>query len=140
MTEKLSWQPISQLSALARYIDEALERAQQQRESIHLLPIEELDDTRLTGIIESVLIQQRSLMPVEEQLVRWQSVHLDAAQRAEVTRVRAQLATLQLVLNSILIVLYEMKQAMIEHMLAHPDAHIRFNALMLKLAEPPSQD
>jgi hypothetical protein len=131
------WQPITQLSLIARHIDGMLESASEQY--ANLLQAQPkpyvLDDYTIGRVREVFTTQQNDLWLFDEQLRRWQTGQLSTAQREEVERLVGQMAKLRQVIVDILNLADELKEGTIEKQLAKSDEQLGLEFLLRHFPE-----
>ncbi len=126
------WQPIRMLPTLARHIDGMLEADREQYETLleakpkpHVL-----DNATVARVISVFTKQQQDFWLFEEQLKRWQSGPLTAAQRQEVERLVGQMRALRQNNEKVLRLSRELAQGTIEKQLAKSDAELGLEFLL----------
>lgn len=131
------WQPISKLSLLSTHIDGMLEAAEEQYQTLQLARPKPhvLDDYTVKRVIEVFTVQQNDLWIFDEQLQRWGSQSLTAAQRQEVARLTGQMSRLGQVITDILALAHELKHGTIEQVLSKSDAELGLDFLLRRLSE-----
>jgi hypothetical protein len=125
------WQPISQLPLLAQHIDGMLESASVQHDLLQQARPRPyvLDDYTVGRVKEVFTTQQGDLWLFDEQLERWKTLSLTAAQRQEVERLVAQMQQLHAVIAAILELAKELEQGTIERQLAKSDLELGLEVL-----------
>ena len=110
------WQPITQLSLIARVIDGMLESAQEQyRIVLQARPRPRvLDASTLGRMIAALRAHQDDLEIFDDQLRCWHCLPLALVQRQEIERLTGQLSQLRQVIITTLAVAGELKERPIE--------------------------
>ena len=131
------WQPITQLSLIARHIDGMVESASEQYANLLQARPKPyvLDDYTVGRVREVFTTQQNDLWLFDEQLKRWKAGQLSAAQRVEVERLVGQMAKLRQVIDSILNLADELKEGTIEKQLAKSDEQLGLEFLLSHFPE-----
>ena len=126
------WEPIAQLSLIARHIDGMLESASEQYANLLQARPKPyvLDDYTVGRVREVFTTQQNDLWLFDEQLRRWQTGQLSTAQRKEVERLVGQMAKLRQVIANILQLANELQEGTIEKQLAKSDEHLGLEFLL----------
>jgi hypothetical protein len=137
-TPQPNWQPISALPIMATALDEMLELAIQQQANLQQAKARPylLDDQTVERIISVFSQQANDLWLFAEQLRRWSSENLKAAQRKEVTRLEGQLEQLRLQIEAILASADELKAGTIESLLGKSELNLALDVLSGKLKLP----
>ncbi len=131
------WQPISMLPTLDRHIDGMLEADREQYETLLEAKPKPyvLDNATVARIISVFSTQAKDFWLFEEQLKRWQSGTLTAAQRQEVERLLMQMHALRENNEKILVLARELAQGTIEKQLAKSDAELGLEFLLRGLSQ-----
>ncbi len=131
------WQPITQLSLIARHIDGMVESANEQYGTLSEARPKPyvLDDYTVQRVIDVFTTQQNDLWLFDEQLRRWKAGQLTRVQRQEVERLVGQMAKLRQVIDSILKLAEELKEGTIEKQLAKSDEQLGLEFLLRHLPE-----
>ena len=126
------WQPIAQLSLIARHIDSVVESASEQYANLLQARPKPyvLDDYTLERVIAVFTTQQKDLWLFDEQLRRWKADTLTGKQREEVERLVEQIAKLRQLIDSILHLTSELKEGTIEKQLAKSDEELGLEFLL----------
>ncbi len=127
------WQPLSMLPTLGPHIDGMLEADQEQYATLleakpkpHVL-----DNATVDRVIRAFTTQRDDLSLFDEQLRRWGiEPKLTQAQRAEITRLKQQMATLRQANTDVLKLAEELKKGTIEHILEMDDAELGMRFLL----------
>jgi len=127
------WQPLSMLPTLGPHIDGMLEADQEQYATLleakpkpHVL-----DNYTVDRVISAFTTQRDDLGLFDEQLRRWGiEPKLTPAQRAEITRLKKQMATLRQVNTNVLKLAEELKKGTIEQILGMDDAELGLRFLL----------
>jgi transposase-like protein len=129
------WQPIRMLPTLARHIDGMLEADREQYETLLEAKLKPyvLDNATVTRVIRAFETQAKDFWLFEEQLKRWQSGPLTAAQRQEVERLVGQMRALRENNEKVLKLSRELAQGTIEKVLAKSDAELGLEFLLHQL-------
>ena len=118
------WHPIGSLPVNARVIDGQLKAAEEQRRLLLQARPGSLDEATI-GRVARVFSEQIELLEVnQEQLDRWHTGPLTAAQRGEVERLSRQVARNREVAVAILALAEELKTTTIEAILAKSDLEL----------------
>ena len=132
------WQPISMLPQIAWMIDGMTESAEEQL--VNLREVEDqphvLDLPTVDRVIRVYTEQQGDLWLYREQLTRWGKLALTAAQRAEVTRLEARLATLGAHIETLLALAQQLRPHTIESIMAKSDIELALDVLTGKIRPP----
>jgi hypothetical protein len=131
------WQPITQLSLIARHIDGMVESASEQYANLLQARPKPyvLDDYTVGRVREVFTAQQNDLWLFDEQLKRWKAGQLSTVQREEVERLVGQMAKLRQVIANILKLADELKEGTIEKQLAKSDEQLGLEFLLRHLPE-----
>jgi hypothetical protein len=131
------WQPITQLSLIARHIDGMVESASEQYANLFQARPKPyvLDDYTVGRVRQVFTTQQNDLWLFDEQLKRWKAGQLSTAQREEVERLVGQMAKLRQVIAAILKLADELKEGTIEKQLAKSDEQLGLEFLLRHLPE-----
>jgi hypothetical protein len=126
------WQPISMLPRLSTHIDGMLEADVEQYETLKLARGKPhvLDDFTVNRIKQVFSTQKNDFWLFEEQLKRWQSGQLIDEQRAEVTRLDAQMRRLRENNTKVLALADELSRGTIEKVMAKSDEQLGLEFLM----------
>lgn len=130
------WQPISQLSLIAKHIDGMLEVATENYETLQEARPKPhvLDDETVNRVLDVFTTQQNDLWLFDEQLRRWKAGQLTNLQRKEIERLERQMAKLRQVITDILHLADELKGGTIEKQLAKSDAQLGLEFLLRRLS------
>ena len=130
--QRPQWQPLSMLPTLGPHIDGMLEADQEQYATLleakpkpHVL-----DNATVERVIRVFTTQRDDLALFDEQLRRWGLLHLTEAQRAEITRLKKQMARLRQVNTDMLTLAEELKKGTIETILDMDDAELGLRWLL----------
>ncbi len=133
------WQPISLLPTLATHIHGMLEADVEQYEPLkrargkpHVL-----DDFTVNRIKQVFTTPRNDFWLFEEQLSRWQSGQLTDEQRAEVTRLDAQMRRLRENNTRVLDLVNELSKGTINKVMAKSDAELGLEFLMGMFGDRP---
>lgn len=125
------WQSLSMLPTLGPHIDGMLEADQEQYATLleakpkpHVL-----DNATVKRVIRAFTTQRDDLALFDEQLRRWGLMKLDSVQRAEIIRLKQQMALLRQVNTDVLTLAGELKKGTIEQILVMDDAELGFRFL-----------
>ncbi len=131
------WQPIRMLPPLAQHIDGMLEADREQYETLLEAKPKPyvLDDATVRRVINVFTKQQKDFWLFEEQLKRWQSGPLTAAQREEVEHLLTQMLALRENNEQVLALARELAQGTIEKVLAKSDAELGLEFLLRQFPE-----
>jgi hypothetical protein len=129
------WQPISQLPFIADVIDGMLASAAETGQALEEARPKPyvLDDATVHRVLQVYTAQQNDLWLYEEQLRRWGTLSLTAAQRQEVERLVGQLARLRQVIAANLALAKELQGGTIEQVLSKSDAELGLEFLLRHL-------
>jgi hypothetical protein len=135
MTEKNTepqWQHIERLALIAHHIDEMLESAEEQYETLQeARPKPHILDNYTVGrVIQTYTVQRDDVWLFNEQLRRWQAGKLTAAQSKEVERLAGQMKRLREAITKILALADELKEHTIEKVMAKSDIELGLEALL----------
>ena len=137
-----TWQPLSQLPLIAYAIDGMTESAEEQL--INLQEAETrphvLDDAIVDRLIRVYTEQKDDLWLYEEQLARWRTQSLTAAQRAEIARLEGRLSTLRTLIDDLLARAQQLRPYTIDAILATPDLELGLDVLLGKLRPPSAEN
>lgn len=133
------WQPIAQLARIAAHIDGWVADVATQYETLREARPKPyvLDDHTVGRVIQVYTTQQKDLGLFDEQLRRWETGTLTAAQRAEVDRLKGQMRRLHELIAAILSLAEELKAGTIEAQLAKSDLQLGIEALRKR--QPPNK-
>jgi hypothetical protein len=127
------WHPIASLPLIARVIDGQLKAAEEQRRLLLQARPGSLDEATI-GRVARVFTEEIELLEVnQEQLDRWHTGALTAAQRGEVERLSRQVVRNREVAVAILALAEELKTTIIEAILARSDLELGLEEM---LADP----
>ena len=127
------WQPLSMLSTFGPHIDGMLEADQEQYATLlEAKPKPHVLDTATVDRVISVFTTQRDdLALFDEQLRRWGiEPKLTTEQRAEITRLKKQMAALRQVNTDMLKLAGELRTGTINTILEMDDAELGLRALL----------
>ena len=132
MAEQPHWHPIAMLTTIARHLDGMVETDQEQLTTLQEARTRPyvLDDDTVSRVKQAFTAQREDFWVFEEQLSRWQAVQLTAKQRAEVTRLRGQMAKLRQINSDVLALAEELSKGTIEKQLAKSDFELGLEALL----------
>lgn len=126
------WQPLSMLATFGPHIDGMLEADQEQYATLleakpkpHVL-----DNATVDRVISVFTTQRDDLSLFDEQLRRWGLMQLTTEQRAEITRLKKQMAALRQVNTDMLKLAGELRTGTIDTILAMDDAELGLRALL----------
>lgn len=131
------WQPISQLTLIAKHIDGMVESASEQYANLVQVRPKPyvLDDYTIGRVKDVFTTQQNDLWLFDEQLRRWKAGQITDTQRTEIERLMGQMAKLRQVMTDILHLADELKAGTIEKQLAKSDAQLGLEFLMRRFSE-----
>lgn len=126
------WQPIRMLPTLARHIESMLEADREQYETLLEAKPKPyvLDNATVARVISAFETQAKDFWLFEEQLKRWQSGTLTAAQRQEVERLVGQMKLLRENNEQVLKLSRELAEGTIEKVLAKSDLEVGLEFLL----------
>jgi len=127
-----TWQPIEALPMIASLIDDQLEGAQEQYQT--LLKAEGrpyvLDDHTVARVSRVYGDTEADLWLYDTQLRRWDQEDLTSAQRGEVERLKGQMMALHEVVEAILALAERLKGQTIESLMAKSDVEVGLEWLL----------
>jgi len=132
MAEQPHWHPIAMLATIARHIDGMVEADQEQLTTLQEARTRPyvLDDDTVSRVKRAFTTQREDFWVFEEQLGRWQAGQLTAQQRAEVTRLRGQMAKLRQINSDVLALAEDLSKGTIEKQLGKSDFELGLEALL----------
>ncbi len=132
MAEQPHWHPIAMLATIARHIDGMVEADQEQLATLQEARTKPyvLDDYTVNRVKQAFATQRVDFWVFEEQLRSFQAGQLTPKQRAEVTRLRGQLAKLRQINSDVLALAEELSKGTIEKQLAKSDVELGLEALL----------
>jgi hypothetical protein len=132
MAEQPHWHPIAMLATIARYIDGMVEADQEQLTTLQEARTRPyvLDDYTVNRVKHAFTTQREDFWVFEEQLRSFQAVQLSAKQRAEVARLRGQMAKLRQINSDVLALAGELSKGTIEKQLAKSDFELGLETLL----------
>ena len=125
-------QPIGMLSVIAKLIDESVTGAEEQYATLAQARAKPhvLDDATVTRV-ERVFREERDWIDVyKQQLARWRTLPLTAAQRAEVDRLTGELSPWRAVVEMTLELADELKAGTIDAIMRKDDAELGIEVLL----------
>jgi hypothetical protein len=135
MSQSPQWRPISFLPTLTAHLSGMLEADEEQYQT--LLQAKDkphvLDDFTVNRIIQVFSDAKKDLPLFDEQLRRWGSEKVTAAQRQEIIKLKLQMQKIHTVVGNILALASELSKGTIEKQLAKSDAELGLEALMKML-------
>jgi hypothetical protein len=136
--EPPTWQPIEQLPLIAWALDGMAESAEEQLANLHQADDRPhvLDLPTIDRVIRVYTEQQGDLWLYREQLARWGTLALTAAQRAEVARLEQRLAALGAMIEALLALAQRLRPHTIESILAKSDVELALDVLTGKIRPP----
>ncbi len=136
-SEGPKFQPITQLSLIARHIDGMVRSANKQYGTLLEARPKPyvLDEYTVGRVIDVFTTQQNDVWLFDEQLRRWKAGTLTDKQRGEVERPVEQMAKLRQVIDSILNLADELKEGTIEKQLAKSDEQLGLEFLLRHFPE-----
>lgn len=116
IAEQPHWHPIAMLATIARHIDGMVEADQEQLETLQVARTKPyiLDDNTVNHVKHAFTTRREDFWVIEEQLRNFQAVQLTANPRAEVARLRSQMARLRQINSDVLTLTEELSNGMIE--------------------------
>ncbi len=132
MAKQPYWHPIAMLATISRHIDGMVEADQEQLETLQEARTRPyvLDDDTVSRVKRAFTTQRVDFWVFEEQLSRWQAGQLTAQQRAEVTRLRGQMAKLRQINSDVLALAEDLSKGTIEKQLEKSDFELGLEALL----------
>ena len=132
MAKQPYWHPIAMLATISRHIDGMVEADQEQLETLQEARTRPyvLDDDTVSRVKRAFTTQREDFWVFEEQLSRWQAGQLTAQQRAEVTRLRGQMAKLRQINSDVLALAEDLSKGTIEKQLEKSDFELGLEALL----------
>jgi hypothetical protein len=132
MSQSPQYRPLSFLSALATHIDGMLQADEEQYQT--LLPAQSkphvLDDFTVNRVIQVFSDAKQDLPLFDEQLRRWGTEKVTAAQRQEIIRLKGQMQKVHEVVDKTLALASELSKGTIEKQLAKSDEQLGMEALL----------
>ena len=131
------WRPISGLPLITHVIEEGLDTATEQYETLQQVEDRPhvLDDETVRRVTQVYSAQRDDLWYFEEQLARWQKETLTPAQRREIQRLEGQVHKTRETLDALLTLTEQCKQRMRDALLNKSDLQRELEALLQ--AAPP---
>lgn len=135
MPQSPQYRPLSFLSSLATHIAGMLQSDEEQYQT--LLQAKDkphvLDDFTVNRVIQVFSDAKQDLPLFDEQLRRWGSEKVTAAQRQEIIRLKLQMQKIHTVVDNVLALASELGKGTIEKQLAKSDEQMGMEALMKML-------
>ncbi len=126
------WHPITMLATIAQCIDGMVEADQEQLETLQEAKPKPyvLDEDTVNRVKKAFSTQSQDFWVFEEQLRRWQTEKLTKEQRAEVLRLRSQMARLHQINLDVLALAEELSKGTIEKQRAKSDFELGLETLV----------